>query len=228
MISKNSCSYCAEMQGDVEGSFFLSEVAISLGVSKRDLLTSKSFLVFPSVGALVPGHILIAPKRHITAMARLMEPELTELKDLVKFLAGILSEIYGKKIILMEHGTLFDRCYSGACVSHAHFHLMPSEISLLDFVQFNRIKVDIDKLNREQIKIDYLLYSDDCDSFFYSEADSIISQYFRKEIFERMNLTGYWNWVIDQRINEMMQTIVDIQKYLEQPDVIETWKNLKI
>lgn len=220
MISREPCSYCAEMRGDVEGSFFLSEVAIRLGLNKRELLTSKTFLVFPSVGALVPGHILIVPKRHITAMAHLTESELTELKDLVKFLAKMLAEIYGKKIILMEHGTLLNRCNSGACVSHAHFHLMPCEISLLHFVQFNRIKVDIDKLNREQIKIDYLLYSDDCDSFFYSEADSIISQYFRKEIFERMNLTGYWNWVIDQRINEMMQTIVDIQKYLENPYLI--------
>lgn len=219
MAEQEPCSYCAEIRGINEDSYFLSEVAASLKKPSRYLFTSKTFLVFPSVGALVPGHLLIAPKRHITAMAHLSKDELYELNGVISELRYLLSKIYNKNLVLMEHGTRFDRCSSGACVSHAHIHILPSEISLSNLIHGNKMSIKIDQLDHIlTLNKDYLLYSDDCKTYYYNEAENVPSQYFRAEIFKASKLSGHWNWVIDHRIEIMNQTIEDIIRFVTNID----------
>jgi len=215
-----SCSYCSEINGIVENSYFLSEIAPSLDIQSRYLFTSKTFLVFPSVGALVPGHLLIAPKRHITAMANLNIDELSELKGVINELKKLLSIIYDEKIVLMEHGTLNSRISSGACVDHAHIHILPSNVMLSHSINEEKKAISIAQLNNiKYIENDYLLYSDDCENYFYSVVKKITSQYFRKVIFDNGNLEGHWNWVIDHRIQTMVVTIDDIVSFVASTDL---------
>lgn len=219
MTENDSCSYCAEINGNTKESFFLSEVAALLDVNSRQLFTSKTFLIFPSVGALVPGHLLIAPKRHITAMAHLDREELQELEGVISEISDFLFKIYNKKLVLMEHGSTHDRCSSGACVSHAHFHILPNEIKLSNSIQVDKEKIRISQLDQVlHLNTDYLLYSDDCKYFYFCEAKNFPSQYFRKVIFQASELKGHWNWILDQRIEVMRQTIDDMAQFIAKID----------
>lgn len=219
MTENESCSYCAEINGNAEESFFLSEVAASLDIHSRQLFTSETFLIFPSVGALVPGHFLIVPKKHITAMAYLDKRELHELEGVISELKNLLLRIYKTKMVLMEHGSTYDRCSSGACVSHAHFHILPNEIKLSNSIHVDKEKIRISQLDHIlHLNTDYLLYSDDCKSFYFSKAENFPSQYFRKAIFQASELKGHWNWTLDQRIEIMRQTIDDMAQFIAKID----------
>jgi diadenosine tetraphosphate (Ap4A) HIT family hydrolase len=94
-------------------------------VWNEPLLETQSFVVIPSLGALVEGWVLIVPKRHEIAMGALANPLLTELRDLKQNVAAALGEYYRSPVCALEHGPSHAGCTLGCGVDHAHLHLVP-------------------------------------------------------------------------------------------------------
>lgn len=209
------CSYCAELNSLSEESYFLLFVSEFIKNKSRYLFESEDFIVFPSVGALVPGHILVVPKRHTTAMAYLDRIEISNFKNIIRILSGILGKIYDKNVICMEHGAIKLNHSTGICVDHAHIHLLPTNLPILKLVQLKMNKVCLHELNKLQnICNEYILVSQGIENFFYSVVDKIPSQFLRKIVFDEEKLSGNWNWKEDQRVSIMQQTIDDINQYI--------------
>jgi histidine triad (HIT) family protein len=100
-----------------------------------------SFLVF-SDPRLVPGHLLVIPKRHVEKLSELPEEEKTELFKLVeeyqeKILTTIASgcDIRSNYRPFMKQGRLK--------VNHLHFHLQPRENEDLLFQGSQRFETDL-------------------------------------------------------------------------------------
>lgn len=58
----DKCSYCAEFAGDIDNSYYLKNIMPVIGVN-RLRLESLSFYIFPIVGSLISGHLLIVSKK---------------------------------------------------------------------------------------------------------------------------------------------------------------------
>ena len=205
------CSYCAELKKQKSGSYFLREVADKIGLRSRYLFTTKTFLVFPSVGALTAGHLLIIPRDHITAMAYLNNDQLFELAGVIEEVGALLYKIYKTPPIAMEHGVINELTSTGACVDHAHIHIMPLKFDLVGSVNKRKKKINLSELLDEKDRDgDYLIYTNDLKEYYVSDLGVLPSQYLRKLIFDRCGLYGSWNWKEDNRAEIILKTVNDI------------------
>jgi ATP adenylyltransferase len=91
---------------------------------------SQSFVVLPTVGALVEGWLLVVPKKVELSFAHISK---TQFSELGKFLDEIIPRIesfYGP-VAVFEHGPASTNNLVGCGVDYAHLHLVPTRCDLL-------------------------------------------------------------------------------------------------
>lgn len=93
------------------------------------IFESDSFVVVPTVGALVEGWLLVAPRRQVLCYARLPDAALSELKHFLDEIVPIVEESYGP-ISLFEHGPSVVGSPVGCGTDYAHLHLVPAKCDL--------------------------------------------------------------------------------------------------
>lgn len=99
-------------------------------ICDRPVANSEHFIVLPSLGALVPGWVLVVPRRPILNLGALNEIERADLDALVHYLRNVLSSVTND-VFEFEHGPQ-DRDSSVGCgVDQAHLHLVPLPFDLL-------------------------------------------------------------------------------------------------
>jgi len=113
------CEWCKNIANPVE------EHDIPLAQSKFG-----NFIAWVSVGALVPGYMLVLPRRCYTAMAAVPRYLRLELAQFTYDVAWQVKRLWGPDVVLFEHGPICKRddTVDGACVAcvdHAHIHIVP-------------------------------------------------------------------------------------------------------
>jgi len=134
-----------------EQEFFGPEGETSWREIWRETLSDGQEVVFTtSVGALELGHCLMIPEENYTSFAQMPAPLLTEAIDLAYTFCGVLRDVFrpalGCNFFIAEHGAIAaNSCISsapehaldfkaGACVDHAHLHLLPTLQNMLSVV----------------------------------------------------------------------------------------------
>jgi diadenosine tetraphosphate (Ap4A) HIT family hydrolase len=88
-------------------------------IENTPLRESERFLLMPCVGPLVAGQAMIVSREHFPSLAAMGEQAADEYDGFVRRILG------GENGWLeAEHGATAEDC-AGACVTHAHVHLMP-------------------------------------------------------------------------------------------------------
>jgi ATP adenylyltransferase len=93
------------------------------------LFESPNFIVLPSLGALVEGWLLIAPKKHFICMGALPDSLIEEMNGIKRILCSALQGYYGQ-VCAFEHGPSRPSCEVGCGVDHAHLHVVPVSFDL--------------------------------------------------------------------------------------------------
>jgi diadenosine tetraphosphate (Ap4A) HIT family hydrolase len=129
----DDCSFCAELAGE---GIPLHQRLIPEAPRSRVLAETRRFVVVPSIGPLAAGHVLVVPRRHALGILRLPQAALAECDELVAECVRRTRSLYPGPVVLFEHGSA-DRGNgaSGACVEHAHLHLLPGPIELVSRVR---------------------------------------------------------------------------------------------
>lgn len=128
-----NCDYCNERQG-------IETVYNKIyGALNRIVYETRSFLVFPCMGQLREGHLLIVSKTHINAVGMLPLDDIDELNALIEDIALFFQNVYQKDLLCFEHGVLNDRGENGGCgIYHMHLHLIPANknefLKVLEYV----------------------------------------------------------------------------------------------
>ncbi len=124
-MTTNHCDLCNELSGGTENAF---DRIYARNPKSRILFQSGEFVVIPSLGQIVEGHLLIVPNRHFAALGDMSDAFVGELGILCRNVRSILKAEYGS-CIFFEHGT---RCVdAGGCgVYHAHLHAVPFPAAL--------------------------------------------------------------------------------------------------
>jgi diadenosine tetraphosphate (Ap4A) HIT family hydrolase len=215
---RSDCSFCDELLGEAE---LLHCVRMPGTPKNRVLQQTRSWVVVPSIGPIVPGHILLVSTRHFESVLTTNKQDIEDLERLISLCSERLTKIYGSTVALFEHGMAAGaQNLSGACIDHAHLHLVPCEA---DFSGYALGKIErwisaasILELHDLGIQRPYLLVgsaSDPQNVHLHECYDPIPSQYLRKVFSVCVGKPAHWDWRDNPNSAGFLQTMRDWRKY---------------
>ena len=183
-------------------------------VSEKPVAASDHFVAWPSVGALVPGHVLVIPRRHMLNLQGLISEENEEFPRLVGALRAALSTRYGP-IAAFEHGPVHEGSPVGCSVDHAHLHLLPWAGSLVALAQRSYPELEWhpmpDLTSALQFaSTSYLAVEDAHGSAAVATGPTIPSQALRRAICKALGRSGEWDWKTHPQEANVLQTISEL------------------
>ncbi|MFI6803785.1 HIT family protein [Streptomyces luteogriseus] len=98
---------------------------------QRIVATSKYASAIPTIGAFVPGYLLIVPDRHVLSLGLLPDNELTDLEEFARHEAERLHHVYRQPVLAFEYGL---NVPDGRRVGHGHLHLLPTNADLAEWL----------------------------------------------------------------------------------------------
>lgn len=205
--TSQNCEFCDEFGGGVNNGFYARYKACP---ETRYVLSTENFYVFPTIGQLVDGYLLVVPRKHYTTLDELPPELVGELADTSKRVRAALSEIYGS-CICFEHGARGP--LNGGCgIYHAHLHVVPLS-GFSDPVERLKLKFPFGELahlreiaNRSEGLSSYLFYQDSHARLYVFDTGPLPSQYMRKLIADALENPD-WNWRAVGREERLVTTI---------------------
>tara|TARA_R110000868_G_C10850875_1_gene760807 strand:+ start:445 stop:1068 length:624 start_codon:yes stop_codon:yes gene_type:complete len=161
------------------------------------VLENKKFVVLPSLGSLVPGWLLVVPKRPVANLASLTSEERLELVSLVASAKRRLSAFPGD-VFVFEHGGVQGSPLSCG-VDQAHLHIVPLTFDLIEAslqtsdVRWIKSTHTQDPWSDPSISSEYLVLSNLADTY-VGHSKKPTSQWFRKLIANRIGRSDSWNY----------------------------------
>ena len=120
-----SCRFCDLLLSD----------SPSRSETETILFESDRFVVWPSIGALVPGWTIIVSKLHVESMAQLDDAALRELMMIEESMRVSLQQAFRKPAVAFEHGPWQAGLGVGCGTDHAHLHMVPTDVDLISGAQ---------------------------------------------------------------------------------------------
>lgn len=154
---------------------------------------TSNFIVKPCLGALVPGYILILPKKHVYCMTQFNLEIMAEYIAILEKYRRKFKELYGKYPIVFEHGTPEPCGLCANCVIHAHTHIVNHNykneqdiINKMNFKIISSLKTIEDK--------NYIYYKSSDGKEYITYDFEPISQVMRIFIAEDLDIKEKYDW----------------------------------
>ncbi len=206
------CPYCKEFE---EGKLEIR----GEDLGSRILFESDNFLVFPSLGQIVEGYLLIATKKHYIGMAevpKILYPELEKVQEKVR---KVLTENYSSPLFF-EHGAVSEFKRGGCCIEHAHLHSVPVELDILEDLakhfkcsqisSFSELKI------QSETQTPYFFLQDNSGRRYLFQVPEVVpSQYIRQIIAKKLNCGEKWDWRSYLGLEELKKTLEKLRGRFE-------------
>ena len=214
-VATSHCEFCSEFLGYSDNAFHALYHDI---VPDRSLFVSNNFRVFPSIGQIVEGYLLIAPVTHFCALDELptiLTSEISLLHDRIK---QALTSCYGS-CISYEHGARSS--LSGGCgIYHAHLHAVPLPPSLdpinslKSAFSYKRIEGLSQIKQHSQGMSGYIFYQDANARAYLFDTPNLPSQFMRRIL---ANVLGEhaWDWRDAGREKRLLASLSRLSGYLD-------------
>jgi ATP adenylyltransferase len=188
------CSFCEKAQPRT----------LNLALKPWDviLFQSKNFIVFPTMGGMLEGWLLVVPRRHYICMAAMEKNLWSELQELRELVSIAIEECYGP-IAAFEHGPTKPDQPVGCGVDHAHLHLVPTRCDLSkglegflsESVSWNAIGGihDLKKIH-ESAKLPYLYLEQPLGCPSVATHSKFESQLFRRVLARHLDRGASYDW----------------------------------
>lgn len=179
------------------------------------------FFIILDVAPISAGHVLVVSKKHKQSFLSYWVNQHNKLQKILKVISAVIFEKKGVNSIACEHGLLQRYKGSSGCIDHAHIHVIPINIKLIDSLRDEVCELHETynfgrKLN--SLSANHYIYFKDIDCKEYiSISNEIPSQLIRRIIAKK---TGklYWSWkdYIDfSEQTNTKETIVEGKKIFE-------------
>ncbi len=204
------CELCDEIGGGTANCF---HERYGDKLDCRIAASSRNFVIMPSLGQIVPGYVIILPKRHEISLARLTLGELRELGDVVDHVRSILGNHYSAPV-LFEHGMKSVDSNNGCGVYHAHLHAAPlaDSVGLIDSSRFRRISGLEGLLDFAETS--YLYFADQKGSHFVKMIEKLPSQWMRRALASAVGVQD-WDWRQTGQEDELVETLRRVRRNWE-------------
>jgi len=200
---------CAELSGAASTEFGRTYQG---DPQNRVLLETINFAVVVDISPLVEGHLLVVPKKHYLSFTRAMLDYRHEALGVIQKARDWVRKTYGE-VTLFEHGSAADQA-GGACIAHAHLHVLPVETKRLVAVM-RRDALDLSPLpdiaswtDIADGQLPYLLCSDGELSFVALLSGRVRHQYLRSASAEVLGIPDpQWDWSLVVRQDLLRGTV---------------------
>jgi diadenosine tetraphosphate (Ap4A) HIT family hydrolase len=172
------------------------------------LFIEDDFIAFPALGQLIEGYLLIAPKEHSLSSIKLNYQRAEALLNFSKKISGFQSIIWEKPTIF-EHGACQTNQKSGACISHAHWHLIPGNWdNLLPIPSINlRYSSFLEFYETNKSDEAFVLQINSDNSCFITNKEDIPSQYIRRLLAKQIHKDDEWDYLVFPFFENIRKTI---------------------
>jgi ATP adenylyltransferase len=164
------------------------------------VLADDTFVAWVSAGALVEGHLLIVPRRHVLNLRALTSSEKEHLGRFSERTQRLLARHYVAPS-MFEHGPACPGTAVGCSVDHAHLHLVPFgsslvEAALTDYgeLPWQPVEGGIGSWLAGRGREPYLAVQDPDMRTIVASSDVIPSQALRRTVALRTGRSEEWNW----------------------------------
>jgi ATP adenylyltransferase len=165
----------------------------------RPVLQTEQFLVMPSKGSLVPGWLLVVPRRATLNLRDLSSGERGQLNDICRSVRTML-HVFGGRIFEFEHGADRRGSLMGCGVDQAHLHVVPLPFDLLGAasrqqgVTWTQATSCDDPWQDLPANSHYLLAKEDQKQALIGIPSSPTSQWFRRIIANELRVPDKWHY----------------------------------
>ncbi len=204
------CHLCAQIAGDPEGD--LLHKYLGADVYQRTVCgETADFVVIPSIGALVPGHVLVTPKRHVRSFATLPARERDRGDGVTAWMAAELASVYGQPVHRFEHGSAQCGTTIACSVEHAHLHLVPTDVEVWPLIENAGTWIELGAQSLAAIVggREYLLYErpEGQRLVWITDETPITSQFMRQAFAAALGSVQEWDWRSHPRPEEIRATL---------------------
>ncbi len=217
MRTTNTCYICGEIAGKPTQDL----ISLLLGEAeyvRRVLAETENFAVVPSLGPVVPGHMLLCPRLHVCGMAALPPGLEAEHEFIRRRLIGELAMAFSAPVHCFEHGGAPDANRVLCSVGHAHVHFLPADVDvrsvLLASGRWVSVRTGLQALQCAVRGREYLYYVSP-----HGEAQVLVplngefeSQYLRRVFADVLGCPEKWNWRADPRPEIVHETFSALHK----------------
>ena len=127
------------------------------GVDQLIVHENDNFFVTLNLFPYNPGHLMIAPKRHVESIEELNDEEVLGCHHLQLLSMKVLRLMYNPQGFNLGYNM---GQFSGASISHLHFHVVPrysSEVGFMDVINGARIIVEAPTVTKERMREKFVL-----------------------------------------------------------------------
>lgn len=187
----------------------------------RRVHETKNFSVLISIGPLVQGHVMVVSRQHYLSMGDMPEELYEEFNQAQKSTWEALDATYRKPVISFEHGPAVKGCHAGACVDHAHLHMMPFNKTISwkanEFGERQYHSGYVHQVLRELVNNgkSYLHIHENGESFIFKLTKDLPSQFMRRVISEQTGKENTWDWAVFPRLEDMLETSVKLKAFFD-------------
>jgi ATP adenylyltransferase len=205
VTARHQCFMCSELHQE------------SRELWNEPLLSTEHFVVVPSLGAMLPGWLLIVPREHQLTISECSSQVYEELEELKSETTLLLESTYETGVVEFEHGPNRPNLRVGCSVDHAHLHAVPVAENLLDSAITMFPDIQWQRTNGTAMFGDvggrsYLYFSDQSRNEYLSTSNQLPSQMFRQVIAELIGRPNEWNWRAFPCIDQATETAQIVSK----------------
>lgn len=183
----------------------------------RSIWPLGNYYVFPGLGQIVEGYLIIATKEHFRGIGEVSEELHSELEKVMATVRTALAQHYWSPLFF-EHGPAGPSKRGGCCIEHAHIHAMPVEIDILPELtrEFRAIRMERFSELKDFVRRGkpYLfLETNTGERYRFEVPDAIPSQYIRRVIAEKIGKSERWDWGAYRGLKEMQSTVLRLDSF---------------
>ena len=193
-MTNENCDFCDEFPGNTPAR---KRCLYPDTRGSRIVFSTEKFNVFPCLGSLEFGHLLIATNFHTTAFTSVPPEDLSNLERVLATIVKAYRQELGLTPTFFEHGDPTGQCeLQGPCISHAHLHVAPNGQEILEILKRDQIHLTSSRLcsNKVSLEEPYLMCTDQEQTAHYFSAAGTPRQYLRQLYSESLGKPYGWNW----------------------------------
>ena len=207
---KSVCKFCEKYGGSTNESQIADHIVFE----------SENFVVVPSIGSIIPGWLLIVPRKHFLSVGSFHEEMFHEFLEIRTVAVEALTECFGS-VFSFEHGAVRERESIGCGVDHAHMHLVAADLDLVASVkEMSKSLLEwrpvsgIASAGRYVVnQLPYVFIQPPSGEAWIGSAQIVESQLVRKAIATHAGQAGSWDWKKHPFQHNAKETVVKLEAW---------------
>ena len=164
-------------------------------------------VALPAMGALSPGHVLVTPAQHATAVQRLDCRSREAFAELLAKAIAQVSSAYGPVTVFEHSAPMTTETPRSACTDHAHVQIVPRIYPLDRDLPGGEHRGSLWEFYTGALPHDGYVMTTSKDGGVLCAPDTGVSQYFRRRIAQLEGQADEWDYMMFPRWGHMQETL---------------------